>query len=129
MQARTRIAVVVAIVGLAACAGTDTQAPQATAATTTTVAATTTTAAGPAAFVAEARAMNFGNKDFATATDDQLLELGNVVCEGLGSGLDFGRIAQGLGQTDAKPTTEEATTLAKSAVRHLCPQYAGAVPS
>ena len=127
MQARIGIVVVVVIVGLAACAGTDTQAPQATAATTTTVAATT--AAGPAAFVAEARAMNFGNKDFATATDDQLLELGNVVCEGLGSGLDFGRIAQGLGQTDAKPTTEEATTLAKSAVRHLCPQYANAVPN
>jgi hypothetical protein len=86
-------------------------------------------AAGPPAFLAEVRAMDFGDKDMASASDDALLEVGNMVCEGLGEqNLDFGRVVQVIVQTDAHPTTEQSSTLVKSAVRNLCPQHSTLVP-
>jgi hypothetical protein len=48
---------------------------------TTTSSSTATT--GPVAFVAQARAMTFGTKDLAAASDGELLRLGKVVCDGL----------------------------------------------
>jgi hypothetical protein len=73
--------------------------------------------------------MDFGNKDMASADDKGLLEVGNTVCEGFSEqNLDFGRLVQALVETDAHPTTEQASTLAKSAVRNLCPQHSAAVP-
>lgn len=69
----------------------------------------TTVAAGPPAFLAEVKRMEFGDKDFSAGPDDALLSLGNTVCEGLSdSGLNFGRVVQGLTQSDAHPTTEGA---------------------
>jgi hypothetical protein len=92
--------------------------------------ATSATAAGPAAFVAEARAMRFGTKDLAAASDRELLQLGKVVCDGLGiRGVGFRRVVQRLVQSDACPTTAEATALVRSAVRNLCPEHAAAIPS
>jgi Protein of unknown function (DUF732) len=83
--------------------------------------------AGPAAFVAEARAMTFGTKDLAAASDGELLRLGRVVCEGLGiEGLGFGRVVQRLVQSEAHPTTTEARASVRSAVRNLCPEHARA---
>jgi hypothetical protein len=97
------------------------------AAVTTT--ATSVTVAGPAAFVAEARAMGFGTKDLASASEGELLQLGKVVCDGLGiRGVGFRRVVGRLVQSDACPTTAEATALVRSAVRNLCPQHAGAIP-
>jgi hypothetical protein len=83
---------------------------------------------GPIRFVAEARAMTFGSKDLAAASDEELLRLGKVVCDGLGiEGLGFGRVLQRLVRSEAHPTTTEATALVRSAVRHLCPEHASAV--
>jgi hypothetical protein len=40
--------------------------------------------AGPGPFVGEARAMTFGTKNLAAASNAELLRLGKVVCDGLG---------------------------------------------
>lgn len=94
-------------------------------ATTTSSVAT----AGQAVFVAEARTMTFGTKDLTSASERELLRLGEVVCDGLGiQGLGFRRVIQRLVQSEAHPTPVEATALVKSAVRNLCPQQAGAIP-
>jgi hypothetical protein len=97
-------------------------------ATTTTSSSTATT--GPVAFVAQARAMTFGTKDLAAASDGELLRLGKVVCDGLGiEGLGFRRVVERLVQSEARPTTTEATGFVRSLVRNLCPEYARAVPA
>jgi hypothetical protein len=86
-----------------------------------------TATAGPAAFEAEARTMSFGTKDLAAASDRELLRLGKVVCDGLAiEGLGFHRVVQRLVQSEAHPTTTEATALVRSAVRNLCPAHASA---
>jgi hypothetical protein len=86
--------------------------------------------AGPVPFVAEARAMTFGSKDLAAASDGELLRLGKVVCDGLGiEGLGFSRVVERLVRSEARPTTTEATALIRSAVRNLCPAQASAVPA
>jgi hypothetical protein len=91
--------------------------------------ASSVTTAGPAAFVAEARAMTFGSKDLTAASDGQLLRLGRVVCDGLGiEGLSFGGVLQRLVRSEARPTTIEARALVNSAVRNLCPEHARAIP-
>jgi hypothetical protein len=83
-----------------------------------------------ALFVAEVRAMTFGTKDLAAASDGELLRLGKVVCDGLGiQGLGFRRVVQRLVRSEARPTTTEATDFVRSAVRHLCPEHAKAVPA
>ena len=97
-------------------------------ATTTTSSSTATT--GAVAFVAQARAMTFGTKDLAAASDGELLRLGKVVCDGLGiEGLGFGRVVERLVRSEARPTTTEATGFVRSAVRNLCPAQASAVPT
>ena len=79
-------------------------------------------------FVAEARAMAFGTKNLAAASDGELLRLGKVVCDGLGiEGLGFGRVVQRLVQSEAHPMTTEARALVRSAVRNLCPAHASAI--
>jgi Protein of unknown function (DUF732) len=88
------------------------------------------TTAGPAAFVAEARSMAFGTKDLAAASDEELLKVGKLVCDGLGvHGIDYGRVVQRLVRSDACPTPAQAVALVKNAVRHLCPEHADAIPS
>ena len=78
----------------------------------------------------KARAMTFGTKDLAAASDGELLRLGKVVCDGLGiEGLGFRRVVERLVQSEARPTTTEATGFIRSAVRNLCPEYASAVPA
>jgi hypothetical protein len=95
---------------------------------TTTSSSTATT--GPVAFVAAARAMSFGNKDLAAASDGELVRLGKVVCDGLGiEGLGFRRVVERLVRSEARPTTTEATALIRGAVRNLCPAQASAVPA
>jgi hypothetical protein len=82
------------------------------------------------AFVTEARAMSFGTKDLAGASNGELLRLGRVVCDGLGiEGLGFRRVVERLVRSEAHPTTTEATALIRSAVRNLCPAQASAVPA
>ena len=74
--------------------------------------------------------MTFGAKDLAAASDKDLLRLGRVVCDGLGiEGLGFRRVVQRLVESEADPTTAEATALVRSAVRNLYPEQASAVPA
>jgi Protein of unknown function (DUF732) len=95
-----------------------------------TTTSSSVTNAGPTAFVTEARAMTFGTKDLAAASERELLRLGKVVCDGLGTkGVGFRRVVQRLVQSDACPTTGEATALVGSAVRNLCPEHTSAIPS
>lgn len=95
-----------------------------------TTTAASGTLAGPAAFVAAAKAMTFGTKDLAAASDTELLKVGKLVCDGLGiHRLDFGRVVHRLVRSDAHPTTAEATAIVRTAVRNLCPQHANAIPS
>jgi hypothetical protein len=98
--------------------------------TTDATTSSSTATTGPVAFVAQARAMIFGTKDLAAASDGELLRLGKVVCDGLGiEGLGFRRVVERLVQSEARPTTTEATGFVRSAVRNLCPEYASAVPA
>ena len=83
-----------------------------------------TPTAGPGRYIAEVRAMSFGTRDLAAASDEDLLRLGMVVCDGLGiEGLGFRRVVQRLVQSEAHPTTTEATALVRSTVRNLCAQH------
>ena len=105
-------------------AGCSAESDDSTADATTSSIAT----AGPGPFVAEARAMTFGTKNLAAASDGELLRLGKVVCDGLGiEGLGFGRVVQRLVQSEAHPTTTEARAFVRSAVRNLCPEHASAI--
>jgi Protein of unknown function (DUF732) len=89
-----------------------------------------TATTGPVVFVAEARAMTFGNKDLAAASESDLLRLGKVACDGLGiEGLGFRRVVERLVQSEARPTTTQARAFVRSAVRNLCPEHASAVPA
>lgn len=83
------------------------------------------------AFVAEPRAMTFGTKyNLAAASAGELLRLGRVVCDGLGiEGLGFRRVVERLVESEAHPTTAEATAFVRSAVRNPCPAHASAVPA
>ena len=95
-----------------------------------TTTAASVTVAGAGAFVAEARALTFGTRDLASASDSELLKVGKLVCDGLGiHRLDFGRVVQRLVRSDAHPTTTEAAAMVTSAVRNLCPQHASAIPN
>jgi hypothetical protein len=119
----------VVLVGLltAPAAGCSAESDDSTADATTSSSIAT---AGPVPFVAEARAMTFGSKDLAAASDGGLLRLGKVVCDGLGiEGLGFRRVVQRLVRSEAHPTTTEATAFVRSAVRNLCPAHASAVPA
>jgi hypothetical protein len=95
----------------------------------TTVATTTTLpAAGAPLFLAEVTQSGLGDKDLADPTTrNVVVELGNITCEGVGD-FGYGRAVQGILESDAKPTPEEASTFVKSAVNNLCPQYKDLLP-
>jgi hypothetical protein len=93
-----------------------------------TITSSSTATARPGPFLAEVRAMTFGIKDLSAASDGELLRLGKVVCDGLGiEGLGARRVIQRLVQSEARPTSIEATAFARSAVRNLCPEHASAI--
>ena len=124
MNRRTRLTFLAVVLTLAACGGDGDETSPLPSTTPTTQRAR----AGPQAFLSFARSASFGSKDLSTATDDQLLGIGNVVCDGLGNGLTFGQVVQGVVGSDAHPSTAEAEEFARQAVSNLCPQYASQVP-
>lgn len=96
----------------------------------TTVATTTTTlpAAGAARFLAEVAQSGMGNRDLADPTTrNAVVGLGNITCEAVES-FGYGQTVQGLLESDAKPTPEEASAFVKSAVNNLCPQHKDLLP-
>jgi hypothetical protein len=118
----------VALLGVLALPGAGCSAATDDSTTDATTTSSSTAPPGPGPFVAEARAMTFGTKDLASASDGELLRLGKVVCDGLGiEGLGFRRVVQRLVQSEAHPTTTQATAFVRSAVRNLCPAHANAI--
>jgi hypothetical protein len=118
----------VTLLGVLALSGAGCSAETNNSTTDATTTSSATATAGPGPFVAEARAMTFGNKDLAAASDGELLRLGKLVCDGLGiEGLGVGRVVQRLVRSEARPTTTQATALVRSAVRSLCPAHASAI--
>jgi hypothetical protein len=116
------------LLGLLALSGAGCSAETNNSTTDATTTSSSTATAGPGLFVAEARAMTFGNKDLAAASDGELLRLGKVVCDGLAiEDLGFRRVVQRLVRSEAHPTTTEARAFVRSAVRNLCTQHASAI--
>jgi hypothetical protein len=117
----------VVLLGLLSLAGAGCDQVRSNGATDATTTSLSTPTAEPGRFIAEVRAMSFGTRDLAAASDEELLRLGMVVCDGLGiEDLGVRRVVQRLVQSEARPTTTEATALVMSAVRNLCPQHASA---
>lgn len=86
--------------------------------------------AGPERFLAKVRAIGFGSKDFANATDAQLLKVGQTVCNGFGpDGVGYQDEVLAFVQNSAHPTTHQAAVLVDEAVRNLCPRYAAEIPA
>ena len=85
---------------------------------------------GPAAFIAEARTLDLGDRDMVAATDETILGVGRAVCR-LFDGQDastpalrragYEIIVQYVRQFAAGATEEDARTLTRSAVINLCP--------
>ncbi len=125
-----RAAAVVLLLALAGCGGDGTAPPASgpTAPPAASATASPTPVAGPATFLEQAHAMDFGKKDFASAPDDALLELGNGTCEGFDSGLSYGRVVQGYTSSDAGATPEQAETFVRAAVANLCPEHERELP-
>jgi hypothetical protein len=121
------VAVAAALAGCGSGAAKPTAAPTTTRATSTS--AKPTAQPGPAAFVAFAHAASFGTKDFSSATDDQLLKVGNAACTGFSDqSLSYGSVVQGFTESKAKVTTSEAEALVREAVVNLCPQFKSQLP-
>jgi hypothetical protein len=117
----------VVLLGLLSLAGTGCGQMRNNGAADETTTSSSTPTAGPGSFIAEVRAMRFGTRDLAAASDEDLLRLGMVVCDGVGiEGLGFRRVVQRLVESEAHPTTTEATVFVRSAMRNLCPQHANA---
>jgi hypothetical protein len=99
--------------------------------TASTSKAPTLTAAeesGQKAFLAIARAMEYGDRDMSTGTDDELLEIGNATCGVLKRHRSFDAAVQALVRTTGKPTLEQAQSLIRDSVLNLCPQQKNVLP-
>ena len=124
--------VAVAVVALAGCSSSTptakgTAAPTSATSTSTAPAPTPTEEPGPQAFLGLIRAMDYGDKDMASGTDDQLLGIGNSVCGVLESQPSFGNAVQVMVEANT-PTIEQAQSLVRIAVLNLCPQHKGLLP-
>ena len=87
----------VTLLGVLALSGAGCSAETNNSTTDATTTSSATATAGPGPFVAEARAMTFGNKDLAAASESDLLRLGKVTCDGLATeGLGFRRVVERL---------------------------------
>ena len=93
--------------------------------------ASTLTAAeepGPKAFLSIARAMDYGDRDMSTGTDDELLEIGNAACCVLKTHRSFDAAVKALVKATGKPTLEQAQSLMRDSVLNLCPQQTNLLP-
>ena len=125
----------VAVLALAGCGGktaavVSSSSPSSSISVTTTTVATSTPTVdhGPGAYLVWARAATFGDRDFAAATDDQLMGVGNAVCGVLSTQPSFGNAVQMMVKIGGNPSVGEAEALVKEAVLDLCPQYKSLVP-
>jgi hypothetical protein len=125
----------VAVLALAGCGGksavvaSSPTSPSSNPVETTTVATSTPTIEhGPEAYLVWAKAASFGDRDFASATDDQLMGVGNAVCGMLSTQPSFGNAVQLMVKIGGNPSVGEAEALVKEAVLDLCPQYKSLVP-
>lgn len=111
------------LLALAACGGGGDKAAAPPAPTSASPTASPTPTSGPVAFITEAQSMTLGNTPLSAATEQSLLNLGNLACTGLGEGLSFGQVVQTFVETESEPTAAEAEAFARLSVTHLCPQH------
>jgi hypothetical protein len=137
VNARLSAVMVAAVLALSGCSSTPTPAVSTPSTSQAPVTTTAVIEHGPAAFLTWMRAASFGEKDFASATDDQLMGLGNTVCGVLSTQPSFGDTVQaitkmnaGTDQSGAQvyPTVSEVQALVKESVLDLCPQNKSLVP-
>ena len=101
---------------------------QVTRSTTTVPTLTLTEEPGPKAFLSIARAMDYGDRDMSTGTDDELLEIGNAACCVLKTHRSFDAAVKALVKATGKPTLEQAQSLMRDSVLNLCPQQKNLLP-
>jgi Protein of unknown function (DUF732) len=90
----------------------------------------TSAPAEPERLLAKIRTVGYGSKDFASATDSQLLKIGQVACNGFGPGsMGYQDEILAFVQNSAKPTTHQVAMLVDEAVRNLCPEYTAQLPA
>ena len=86
---------------------------------------------GPGArttFLDFARSADFGARNLADATDEQLLSIGEEVCGRLDEGLSWNEMTQELTELEGKPLLSQADVFSRSAVNNLCPQFVEKIP-
>lgn len=81
---------------------------------------------GPQTFISWVRGSTYGTKDMNSATDDQILTIGNDVCGMAATATSLAEVIQGL--TAGAPTVEESTNMVRHSVTNLCPQYKMLLP-
>ena len=101
---------------------------QMTRSTSTAPTLTLTEEPGPKAFLAIARAMDYGDRVMSTGTDDELLEIGNAACGVLKTHRSFDAAVRALLKATGKPTVEQAQSLMRNSVLNLCPQQKNLLP-
>jgi len=84
---------------------------------------------GPGTFVAIARKTGLGNKDIAHATDQQILQLGRILCEGMDEGAGYQDEISDIRKNAHKITVRQATIWIDAAARNLCPAHVSEIPS
>ena len=79
-------------------------------------------------FLDFARSAQFGARDLASATDEELLSIGEEVCGRLEDGLSWRDMTEELTELEGKPLLSQADVFSRSAVNNLCPQFVERIP-
>lgn len=84
---------------------------------------------GPEAFLAIVRKAGLGDKDVANATDNQLLHLARIICDGMDSGVGYQDQIAAFRTVGHGITLRQATIWIDAAVRNMCPAHLSEIPS
>jgi hypothetical protein len=91
-------------------------------------AASASPVAGPEEYLREVRAAGLGDRD-VSGQAQQIIHVGQVVCDGLRSGLlDYADSIVAIQGAGHHVTTHQATILADASIRNLCPEHSGLLP-
>jgi hypothetical protein len=116
---------VIVLLGVLLSSGSDSATP-----TATTSLAVTTRPAPEATFLAQVKALEFGNKDLAGTPDDDLLALGRSVLDALDAAIAVDEttalqtVIQGIVDSDARPTAAQAKAFVEATITNLDPSSA-----
>lgn len=82
---------------------------------------------GPVAFVAAVKNLPFGDLDFASQSDNQILNVGNLACTAMKEGNTFAALVQEAAGTHGA-TIAQGQQLVRLSITNLCPQYDSQLP-